>query len=176
MNKLLLLAPCTALLFACSGGGGNGAGSAVALQAGQWETTMQFTSIEVPGVPEAQVAPMREMMSRPRTMSQCITPQQAANPMGNMMGQPQQGCNFTKNTFAGGTIDIQGTCSPGGQQAQMSLTGTYTATTMNAQITSTVRPPAGTPGPQEVRMAGTLSARRTGDCPAGGTAPAGNTM
>ena len=175
MNKLLMLAPCTALLFACSGGGG-ASGGAVALQPGQWETTMQFNNIEAPGVPEQQLAAMRQAMSQPRTMSQCITAQQAANPMGNMMGQQQQGCNFTKNTFAGGTIDISGTCSPGGQQAQMTMTGNYTANSMNAQISTSVRPPAGTPGPQEVRMSGTLSARRTGDCPAGGTAPAGNTM
>ena len=179
MKKLLMLAPCTMLIFACSGGGGNGSGgAAVALQPGQWETTMQFTSIEVPGVPEAQVAQMRQMMTRPQVRSECMTPQQAANPTGNMMNPGGAGaCQFSQSTFAGGTINVQGSCNAGGRGSMnMSLTGTYPPTTMNAQVTSTVRPPAGTPGPQEVRMSGTMSARRTGDCAAGGAAPAGNTM
>ena len=181
MKKLLMLAPCTALLFACSGGGGGNAGSgaALALQPGQWETTMQFTNIEVPGVPEAQVAQMREMMSRPQVRTECMTPAQAANPTRNMMnpGGAAGACQFPQSTFSGGTINVQGSCNAGARGSlNMSMTGTYTPTTMNAQVSSTVRPPAGTPGPQEVRMSGTLSARRTGDCPAGGAAPAGNGM
>jgi hypothetical protein len=169
MRKLLVLAPCTALLFACGGGG---AGS-VALQPGQWETAIQFTNIEVPGVPEAQVAAMRSAMSRPQTRSECMTPEQAANPTGNMMNPGGQAgsCNFTQNTFSGGTINVQGTCTaPGRGTAEMRLTGTFTATTMTAQVNTTVRAPAGTQGPQEVRMTGTLNGRRTGDC-AGGARP-----
>ena len=164
MKKLLILAPCTALLFACSGGG-----SSVALQPGQWETTVQFSNIEVPGVPEAQVAMMREQAGRPQVQSQCITQAQAANPMGNMMGQQASGCNFTKNTFAGGTIDVAGTCSPPGQgQANLTMTGTYTADTITSNMRMEMRPGATTPGaPQSITMAGTMRSRRTGDCPGG---------
>jgi hypothetical protein len=172
MKKLLILAPCTALLFACSGGG-----SGVALQPGQWETTVQFSNIEVPGVPEAQVAPMRQMMGQPQVRSQCMTAEQAANPGGNMMnpGGASGNCQFTKNSFTGGTIDVQGSCTaPGRGTATMNMTGTYTATTMTAQVSTTVRPPAGQPGPQEVRMSGSLSARRTGEC--GAAATPGNTQ
>jgi hypothetical protein len=108
-------------------------------------------------------------MSRPQTQSQCITPEQAANPMGNMMGQASQGCTFTKNTFTGGTIDVAGTCNPpGGQgQAQMTMTGSFTADTMTGNINTEVRPTAAAAaagGPQQVRMSGTFRARRTGDC------------
>jgi hypothetical protein len=165
MKKLLALAPCTALLFACGGG------SSVSLQPGQWETTVQFTNVEVPGAPEAQLAAMRQAMSRAQTQSQCITQEQAANPMGNMMGQAQQGCNFTRNTFSGGTIDVAGTCSPpGGAQATLTMTGSYTADTITGNINSEVRAPASAAaagGPQQVRMSGTFRARRTGDCPGG---------
>lgn len=161
MKKALVLAPFAALLFGC------GSGSSVSLQPGQWETVMQFSNIEVPGAPEAQVAQMRAMMGQPQTRSECITPQQAANPMGSMMNPGGGGCNFTQNTFAGGTINLQGSCNPPGGQAtaQLTMTGTYTATTITAQVNSEVRPTAATPGgPQMIRMSGTLRSRRTGDC------------
>ena len=165
------IAAAPALLLIGCGEGGPGGGGAVALQPGQWETTVQFTSIEVPGVPEAQLAQMREMMSRPQTRSECITPEQAANPTGNMMS-PGGGdaCQFSESTFAGGTIRMRGTCQqPGQGTAQMSMEGSYTATTMQANISSEVQAPAGAPqgGPQSVRMSGTFSSRRTGECAAG---------
>ena len=164
------IAAAPALLLIACGEGGGGGGSAVALQPGQWETTVQFTSIEVPGAPEAAVAQMREMMSRPQTRSECITPQQAANPTGNMM-TPGAGsnCQFSESTFAGGAIRVRGTCQqPGQGSAQMSMEGSYTPTTMQAQISSEVQAPPGTQsGPQSVRMSGTFSSRRTGECAAG---------
>ena len=49
----------------------------------------------------------------------------------------------------------------------MSWEGSYTATTMEGAITAEVQAPPGTEGgPQTIRMSGTLSSRRTGDCPA----------
>ncbi|HTU10842.1 MAG TPA: DUF3617 domain-containing protein [Allosphingosinicella sp.] len=176
MKKLLVLTPCIAILAACGGSGGAGGGS-VALQPGMWETTVTFSNIEVPGVPEAQVAAMRQAMSRPQTRSECMTPEQAANPSGNMMNPGGQAgaCQFSKSTFANGTIDVAGSCNAGGRGSlNMTMAGTYTPTTMTANVTTAVRPPAGTPGPQEVRMTGSLSARRTGDCPGG--AAAGNSQ
>jgi len=161
MKKLLLLAP-TALLFACSPG-------AVSLQPGMWETTVQFSTIDVPGAPPAELAAMRAMMARPQTRSECMTPEQAANPTQRMMNPSSNGnaCQFGDSVFAAGTIRVRGTCSaPGRGTSTTSMDGTFTATTMQATISSEIRPPAGTQGPQSVRMSGTLSARRTGDCPA----------
>ena len=129
MKKLALFAPTVALAAACSG-------SSVSLQPGQWETTMQFSSIEVPGIPEAQLAPMRAAMGQPQTHSECMTPEQAANPAGNMLNQGGTGgnCQFSENTFSGGTIRVHGTCQqPGRGSAQMTLDGSYTATTMEAR-------------------------------------------
>jgi hypothetical protein len=162
MKKLVVFAPAIVLAAACSS-------SAVSLQPGQWETTVRFTSIEVPGAPEAAVAPMRAMMSAPQTRSECMTPEQAANPAGRMMnpGAGANSCQYSENVFAGGAIRVHGTCQqPGRGSMQMNMDGTYTATTMQTTLTSEVHAPPGTPGPQVVRMSGTLSARRTGDCAA----------
>jgi len=162
MKKLAFFAPTIALCAACSG-------SAVSLQPGQWETTIQFSSIEMPGAPEAMVAPMRAMMGQPQTRSECMTPEEAANPA-NKMTNPEggtTGCQFAENVFAGGTIRVHGTCtSPNRGTMQMNMDGSYTATTMQARITQEMHAPANTPGPQTIRLTGNLSARRTGDCPA----------
>jgi len=162
MKRIVLPALPIALLFACSP-------SAVSLQPGMWETTMQFTSIDVPGAPPAQLAAMRAMMSQPQTHSECMTPEEAANPAQKMMNPSSNGnsCQFTDSTFAGGTIRVHGTCQGAGRPtATTNMEGTYTATTIQATISSEGHPPAGTAGPQTVRMSGTISAHRTGDCPA----------
>jgi hypothetical protein len=162
MKRFVLPALPVALLFACSPG-------AVALQPGMWETTVQFTSIDLPGAPPAELAQMRAMMGRPQTNSSCITPAEAANPTQRMMNPSSNGnaCQFSESTFAGGTIRVHGSCqAPGRGTSTTNMEGSYTATTMQATISSEILAPAGTPGPQSVRMSGTLNAHRTGDCPA----------
>ena len=49
---------------------------------------------------------------------------------------------------------------------QTSMEGSFTATTIQATISSEIHAPPGTQGPQIARLSGTLSAHRTGDCPA----------
>jgi len=157
MKRLALLAPTVALIVACSGGGST-------LQPGNWELTTKMTDIELPGQPPAVAAAAKQQMgNQAQTQTRCITEAEAANPAGGMMSPSgnAQGCTFTKQTFAGGTIDVAGSCpGPGGGTMQTTLTGTYTQTEMNARITANIQG-----GPQQMRMSGTLTGRRTGDCP-----------
>ncbi|TMJ17578.1 MAG: DUF3617 domain-containing protein [Alphaproteobacteria bacterium] len=168
MNKLAVVAPTLVLCAACSG-------SAVSLQPGQWETTIQFSSIEVPGAPEAQLAPMRAMMGQPQTSSACMTPEEAAHPTNKMMNSEggSQGCQFSENTFTGGTIRVHASCQTPRGTMTMNMDGSYTATTMQARINQEIHAPPNTPGPQTVRLTGNLSGRRTGDCTSAPT-PSGN--
>lgn len=156
MKKLAILAPTVALIFACSGN--------ASLQPGQWEFTTKITDIEVPGQAPAVAAQMKQAMaSQAQTQSRCITPAEAANMGGNLAnpGGNAQGCTFSKQTFAGGAIDVAGTCqAPTGGSVATTLTGTYTATALDARISANV-----TGGPQQMRMSGTMTGRRTGDCP-----------
>lgn len=156
MKKLAILVPVVALIFACS--------SNNSLQAGQWEFTTKMTDIEIPGAPPAMAEQMKQAMaSQAQTQSRCITPAEAAN-MGGNLANPSgsaQGCTFSKQTFAGGTIDVAGTCqAPTGGTVATTLTGTYTAQALDARISANV-----TGGPQQMRMTGTMTGRRTGDCP-----------
>jgi hypothetical protein len=144
------------LLAACSS-------APTTIQPGQWETTTQFSTIEAPGMPEAALTAMRAQANQAQTNSSCITPQQAANPVGDLMN-PQNGagnCTFTDSTFSGGVISVHGSCpaGPGGGQMRMSWEGSYTATTMQGAFTTEFQG-----GPQSMRMIGTMSGRRTGEC------------
>ena len=158
MTAALALLPA---LAACSGAGGS-----TSIQPGQWETTTAFTTIEAPGMPPAALEAMRGQMANQRqTQTSCITPEQAANPAGDLMkgGGGETGCQFSQSTFAGGVINVQGTCpgGPGGATLSMSWQGSYTATTMEGRFTTEVQG-----GPQSMRMIGTMNGRRIGDCPA----------
>jgi hypothetical protein len=164
----------TTLLFGCSGGPLGGGG--VTLQPGMWESTVQFTTIEMPGAPPEAAAALQAMMARPQTRSNCMTPEQAANPT-SAMASPEgarAGCTFEQNGFANGTINVRGTCADATRgNLQMTMTGSYTATTMEATVDQRMTAPTGTAGPQSLHLAGRMTARRTGDCPAGAAAPPG---
>jgi Protein of unknown function (DUF3617) len=150
----ILIAPAVLLVAAC--------GNTYEVQPGQWEMTTRFTSVEMPGMPPALAQQMQQQVaSQPQVQTTCITPAQAANPAGGMFSQDPQGCTFTEQTFSGGSIRVRGSCQTGQGRTQMSYEGRYTQTTMEGNISAEV-----TGGPQTMRMAGTMTARRTGDCPA----------
>ena len=154
-STLAMLAVLPALA-ACSGG------SSTSIQPGQWETTTAFTTVEAPGMPPAALEAMRSQLASQRnTQSSCITPEQAANPAGDMLnsGGGPNSCQFSKSTFAGGVIDVQGTCPGPAGTMTMGWQGNYTATTMEGRFTTEVQG-----GPQSMRMIGTMNSRRIGDC------------
>ncbi|MGP1352680.1 MAG: DUF3617 domain-containing protein [Parasphingopyxis sp.] len=164
MKKFLMAAAPLALLGACSGGGGSDG-----LQAGEWTMTTTMTDIEMPGMPEEMVAQMREQMGEQTdTSTRCITEEEAADPGASLFApeDASEDCDFTNSTVEGGVINVSGTCeAPGGQEgsATMAIEGTYTATTMDAELSVDVQG-----GPMEMSMSGTMTAERTGDCPADG--------
>lgn len=159
MKRLMLFAPAVVIAAACSG-------QSNTIQPGNWEMVTKITSVEVPGVTGPAAQQMQSAMAnRTNTQTVCFTPQQVANPMGGMMGGAEnpQGCQFSDQTFAGGVIRAHATCpGPGNGQIRMSWEGTYTATTMQANVTTET-----VGGPQNMRIGATLTSRRTGDCPRG---------
>ena len=95
MKRLILFAPAVVLAAACSGQTGT-------IQPGNWETTTRFTTVEVPGMPPAMAKQMQAQLASQPPQTRCITPAEAANPTGGMMGsQNPQGCTFTEQTFSG---------------------------------------------------------------------------
>ncbi|MDQ8758060.1 DUF3617 domain-containing protein [Sphingosinicella sp. LHD-64] len=168
MKRLVLLAPVLALVAACSQGPDT-------IQPGQWEMAVQMTEFDAPGAPPEVANQMRAMMAtgQSQTQARCITPEEAANPTRGMMNPSGQaeGCTYTEQTFAGGRIQIAGSCPVPGNRGTVktTMTGSYTATTMETRLNSEIDAGANAPpgAPRIVRMGGTMTGRRTGDCPAG---------
>jgi hypothetical protein len=197
MKKFLLLAPCVALTFACSGAGNNSAGNTsntvgaattgaptdaangsasgaaapvtggtpaaggVTMQPGRWEFTTVMTNIEMPGAPPQAQQQMQAQMGREQKQAQCLTQHDVTNIAQKMAQQGGQGgqCDFERQTYGGGTIDIAGTCRSPQGNVQIAMTGNYTATTTN--MTTNINLSG---GQQQMRMSGRVSGRRLGDC------------
>ncbi len=136
----------------------------VAMQSGTWESTMAITSLELTGLPKEPLSAMRTQMSPPITESRCLTRQEAADPLRSMTHQGN--CNLVRSLFAGGIINIAGTClQPGQGKARIVMTGSYTPDTLTAQFRVESRlAPTGTEGPRSFRMSAALHGRRTGRC------------
>jgi len=165
-------------LAACSQGGGNGtadggngaaggrpaaggASGAVALQPGQWESTIQMEAANMPELPPGVTAPAMQ----PITTRTCITPQQAANPSAEVMAanarQPT-GCRTENYSFANGRIEGTSVCNTGGVNMRMTISGEYTPTSY--EMTMQSRSEAGGVARDNTMR---VSARRIGDCPGG---------
>jgi len=165
-----LLAPLFAFAAACSRAPENGQAAAVALQPGLWETVDVFTTADISGVPDAVATQVRSQLNRPDTNRNCLTPQMAANPAQNLReglargaaGRGGQECRFSEMVYAGGVVRVRATCGP----AQLTMDGGFTATTADIRLTTTAQGPAeGGGAPRLLRLHGTSTSRRVGDCP-----------
>ncbi len=175
----------TALLVACSGGDGNSAGGngPAQRQPGMWESTAKITQLQLTGGPPEVQARANSQVGQARTASECLTPEQARDPlaqMRRMMAQSgsTQNCTFSDQVFNGGVIRIRGRCpAAGGGSAEITLEGSFTETTMRATMNVNAQGPASAemPGVTGMRIAMDMTGRRTGECPAGGGTPAGGT-
>src|SRR5437588_164928 len=124
MRKTVCIAvSLVAALAACgkSGGQGNGSQSAaggnpvatasdIQIQPGEWEVAYETTDISGPALPPGYAAAMK---GHKVTRRDCITPEQAAQPMKKMMEAQQKGeCDYKGFSIANG--HIQGTVTCGG--------------------------------------------------------------
>ena len=189
MNKLLLVVPLM-MLAACDNSpkveaenasieevAGKvreaNAGSTTIVRPGQWESSVELESIEVPGMPADAVAQMKKTMARVATgHKSCLTPEQAETPNADFL-TAQKGSNWTYSGFemAGGTIKGNVSCTGGqGGNATVAMKGIYTPAsyTMTMDVTS-----AGMGGPQaqdmKMHMKMKTSSKRVGECPSSPT-------
>ncbi|MDB5693975.1 MAG: hypothetical protein JWO81_3038 [Alphaproteobacteria bacterium] len=140
-----------------------GVSGAVNIQPGEWETISEVTNVNGAGLPPAYAATMKGQKSTRRS---CITPEEAARPMGKMMeAQKNNACNYSNFSIAGGHIQGSISCGGGKTASKMTMTmnGQYDA--QNYTYTSSMTNEGqGMNMTIETRAA----AHRVGDCPAGG--------
>ena len=164
------------LLAACGGqsgneqtatngaGGASGSGSAnVALQPGQYETTVEVTRMSVANMPNMP-AGMTPPTPPPTTVRSCLTPEQAAQPNANFLSGSGDsgGCEYSNFSMDGGRMRGTVECSSEGSTMRSTFDGRIGGDgyqmTSQAQVTASG---------MTMEMDTRTTARRIGDCPAG---------
>ena len=100
----------------------------VQLKPGQWEGRFTIQDIDLskmPGAPAGMEDQMKSMMSQ-TALKYCVTPEEAANPSGEMFaGQDNKDCAFKDFAVSGGTVKGQVSCKADGGTMNATMAGTY---------------------------------------------------
>jgi hypothetical protein len=135
------------------------ASGAATVQPGLWEVSYE-ANVSGANLPPAYAAALK---SHKDTKRDCITPEQAAQPV-NMMKDKGSACDYSHFSFAGGHIQGTITCAgKGADKTSMTMNGQYDA--QNYAYTTTMTN-------QQQGMTMTIETKaighRVGECPAGG--------
>ena len=132
---------------------------------GQWQGTVRMIDFKMPqmdALPPEMRDQLKAKMTKGRDFDNCLTPQQAADSRGTLVGSQQTNCSYEHFTMAGGTIDAAMTCSGASGMQKMTMSGTYSKTAYHivTQASGSGDKGAG------MAMKMDVSARRTGECKA----------
>lgn len=173
MKRILALAPLAALaLAACSSGTKDDAADPskpVKREAGNWRTELKLVNLDLPGMPPEMINGMKSMMEKVAAQDVCLTKEQAEKEdMANELAKQNSNgadCTFSRKNFAGGNVDIAGSCKDaGGRQVDMEMKGTIAARKTEVMLTATGAAPTGT-GTMKMQMQ--INSTHTGPCKAG---------
>ena len=135
--------------------------AALKMEPGQWEATNEILSASAPGLPEEA---LKQMVGQKTTVSNCVTPEQAAKPSANFMAaQKNSNCTYEDFSMEGGKMTGTMTCS-GGQvpgQMQMAMEGEYSARSYDMNMDMSAK---GMPGGMTMTIKARTTGRRTGEC------------
>jgi hypothetical protein len=131
------------------------------MEPGQWEATNEILSATSPAIPADQ---LREMVGNNSTVSNCLTPEEAARPSASFLaGQQNSQCTYQDFSLKGGnmtgTISCTGPQMPGKMVMQMDGQYSERDYSMNMNMTA-----ADLPGGLTMTIKARTTARRVGDC------------
>ncbi len=100
----------------------------VQLKPGQWEGRFTVKDLDLSGIPGAPAGMKDQMKSamNQTSLKYCVTPEQAANPSGEMFaGQENKNCTYGGFEAKGGTVKGQVSCKSEGGTMNATMSGTY---------------------------------------------------
>jgi len=138
---------------------------------GQYQTTAELVSFEVPGLPAAQAEQIKGMMGKVsgQASAYCLTEEEAGKGYEDSIRKMTEGtggmkCEFEDFAVDGGKMNAALTCKgPQGMTAEMNLDGT-TSAEASAMRMKMIQKAAMIPG-GEMRMEMKMESKRIGDCP-----------
>jgi len=137
---------------------------AIRPQPGQYSSSAELISLDLPGVPAAQAEQMREMMGSTiaQSTSRCLTEEEAEKGFEELAEATQDGCTMERFKVDGGEFAGRMSCDNPDAKGTIEMTGTGTQTgsdmTMKMDMTS-----PGLPG-GKMAMTMRVKSERTGDC------------
>ncbi len=141
--------------------------SAMKMKPGQWEATNEILSATAPGLPESA---LRQMVGQKTTVSNCVTPEQAARPDANFLAaQKNSNCTYQDFSMKNGRMNGTMTCS-GGQvpgKMAMKMSGTYGPESYDMTMQMNA---SDMPGGMTMTVNARTLGRRTGECTGEGAA------
>ncbi len=100
---------------------------------GRWRWTSKIEKMDIAGLlPEE-----REAIGKPTIVFTCVKPEQAEQVHVEAFQKGKDGCTYDHFTMQRGVLDAGLTCTQGGRQDKMAMTGTYSSA--DYQITTTSR-------------------------------------
>lgn len=134
--------------------------SAMKIEPGQWEATNEIVSASGAGLPPEALA---QMKGHKTTVSNCITPEQAAQPNANFLAAQQNSdCTYQGFEMRGGKMSGTMSCEGGEMPGKMvmKMSGTYGPRSYDMTMDMTTGGPAGEAMTIKARTVG----KRTGQC------------
>jgi len=134
---------------------------------GKYESKIEITSIDIPGLPPAQAQQMKSMMGgmMGQVQSYCLTPEEAEKGFEQALKESQKGeCAFESFNVSGGKMDGRMRCKMEGGEGVMDMTGTGTPTSSDTRM-NMVMTNKSLPGGR-MTMAMHVTSKRIGDCKA----------
>ncbi len=135
--------------------------AALKMEPGQWQVTNEILSATAPGLPEAAV---KQMVGQKTTVSNCVTPEQAAKPSANFLAaQKNSNCSYRNFSMEDGRMTGTMTCS-GGQvpgEMEMKMAGEYSARSYDMNTDMDAK---GMPGGMTMTIKARTSGRKVGEC------------
>ncbi len=137
------------------------------MEPGQWEATNEILQANAPGLPAEA---LKQMVGQKSTVSNCVTPEQAARPSANFLSaQKNSNCTYQDFSMGGGRITGTMNCSGGQVPGQMVLKmeGEYGPRSYAINMDMKA---GGMPGGMTMTIKAKTIGRRVGDCTAEGAA------
>ncbi|WP_375290261.1 DUF3617 domain-containing protein [Qipengyuania sp.] len=137
-------------------------GGDITMRAGRWEHRVQFTEMDIPGVPDDMRDMMRSRMENAITSEQCLTEEEASRPSPEFFGsEDQKDCRYDEFDRSGNRMTLRMTCQAGeGGTVNVAMDGDFGEESFSLDFDNEV---TGNPMGRII-IKGSVSGKRIGDC------------
>lgn len=130
---------------------------------GKWESSVQFVSMDAPGMSEQVRSMMQRMGDQRQVFSTCLKPEDVKRPKEDFFsGDQQSNCRYDHFKMGDGKIDAVMRCDRDSGKQVMQLKGEYSPEAYSMQMA--MKTEGGPESLQGMTMNMKVDARRVGEC------------